>query len=90
MIKKYKKKPVTVEAIQYTEQTRDECIKFANATHTMIGEEGEEYETENLRIVKIGAIMHIKLGDWIIKGTAGEFYPCKPEIFEEVYEPVLD
>lgn len=32
--------------------------------------------------------MRASLGDWVIKGTAGEFYPCKPEIFADVYESV--
>jgi hypothetical protein len=30
----------------------------------------------------------VEIGAWIIKGTQGEFYPCKPEIFSQIYEPV--
>ena len=32
--------------------------------------------------------MNASYGDWIIKGIAGEFYPCKPDIFEQTYEAV--
>jgi hypothetical protein len=34
--------------------------------------------------------MCASIGDWIIKGVSGEFYPCKPEIFEKTYEPVIE
>ena len=34
--------------------------------------------------------MYAKVGDWIIRGVKGEFYPCKPDIFEATYEPVDD
>ena len=33
-------------------------------------------------------VMSVSNGDWIIKGVKGEFYPCKPDIFEMTYEPV--
>ena len=40
-----------------------------------------------LMIATLEGVMHANLGDWIIKGVQGEFYPCKPDIFEATYEP---
>lgn len=41
-----------------------------------------------LLITTLEGVMHADIGDWIIKGVAGEFYPCKPDIFGATYEPV--
>ncbi len=40
-----------------------------------------------LMIATLEGIMHANLGDWIIRGVQGEFYPCKPDIFSATYEP---
>lgn len=85
---RYRKKPVEIEAIRYTLENRDEVIAWCGATHTAIGEYGEEYELENLRIETLEGVMRADLGDWIIKGVQGEFYPCKPDIFAATYEAV--
>ena len=45
-------------------------------------------ECTNLRIKTLEGTMRVDLGDWIIRGIAGEFYPCKPDIFAATYEPV--
>lgn len=44
--------------------------------------EDKGYDIETLE-----GVMHASPGDWIIKGVKGEFYPCKPDIFEQTYEP---
>ncbi|TIH27053.1 hypothetical protein D4765_18780 [Subtercola vilae] len=44
---------------------------------------------ENIAITTLEGTMAASIGDYIIKGVAGEFYPCKPEIFEQTYEPAL-
>ncbi len=85
---KYRKKPVEVEAMQYTEEKRDEVIRWCDCQHTSIDEDGAEYELENLRIHTLEGKMMARLGDYIIKGVQGEFYPCKPDIFEATYERV--
>ena len=84
---KCRKKPVVIEAMQYTEETRMECIAFCGATHTGIGVDGAPYELRDLCIHTLEGLMRCNVGDWIIKGVKGEFYPCKPEIFEATYEP---
>lgn len=85
---RFRKKPIEIEAIQYTRESRNECIAFCDAQHVSIDDDGAEYELESLRIHTLEGIMTAKLGDWIIKGVKGEFYPCKPEIFEATYEAV--
>lgn len=87
--KKYRKKPVIIEAIQLTRSFSDLAVKF-------VGEEnlndyclGEFYEDScYLEIETLEGIMTASEGDWIIKGIKGEFYPCKPDIFEATYELV--
>lgn len=79
---KFRKKPVVVEAIQYTGENEDDIDAFVG------------YPLPKLLISPVILIMHtlegdhqaVK-GDWIIKGVKGEFYPCKPDIFEATYEP---
>ena len=46
------------------------------------------FEPEHIRIKTLEGVMKAGLGDWIIRGVSGEFYPCKPCIFAATYEPV--
>lgn len=50
-----------------------------------------EYEqvvaTDGLKIFTLEGAMMANIGDWIIRGVNGEYYPCKPDIFEKTYEP---
>ena len=85
---KYRKKPVVIEAMEYTRKTRKAVIAWCGAGHSAIDDDGAEYETEALRIHTAEGTMHASLGDWIIKGIKGEFYPCKPDIFAATYELV--
>jgi hypothetical protein len=86
MIKKYRKKPIVVEAMQLTNQSIDEVINFISGI-------GKGF----IRISHVGNKVHLEIptlegdvwaseGDYVIKGIAGEFYPCKPGIFEASYE----
>lgn len=83
---KYRKKPVIIEAIQFD---------GANARHieTFFGDKMSalQRKTENaiviaLEISTLEGTMRADKGDWIIRGVKGEFYPCKPDIFEATYE----
>ena len=84
MIKKYRKKPVEIEAVQWTGDNLAELREMEefNAVHTCFGGE--------LRIKTLEGTMFASVGDYIIKGVQGEFYPCKPDIFEQTYEEVKD
>lgn len=77
---KYKKKPVIVEAIQYTDDNLLEVMKFCG--------EGKTLFDYYLYIVTPEGNMRVCKGDYIIKGVRGEFYPCEKSIFEETYEVV--
>ena len=81
---KFRKKPVVIEAMQLSERSIDEIACWAKITR---------YECDDglaqLRIPTLEGMMIASNGDWIIKGVNGEFYPCKPDIFEKTYEPVI-
>lgn len=85
--RKFRKKPVEVEAIEFTgENARDVA--------TWIGE-GVLLESDSKGFMNRVVIQTLEgdmtavVGDWIIKGVQGEFYPCKPSIFDETYDEVL-
>lgn len=50
----------------------------------------EAYQTDKeMDIETLEGVMHASVGDWIITGINGEQYPCKPDIFEKTYEPII-
>lgn len=80
---RYKKKPVIIDAVQWTGNNIEELKEFMNtASH--------EYDSINnsLNIKTLEGTMHAEVDDYIIKGVKGEFYPCKPDIFEATYEAI--
>ena len=77
---KFRKKPVTVEAIQWTGTNMDEIGEFMYGVVWSIA-------AGNPVIPTLEGDMTVSPGDWIIKGVKGEFYPCKPDIFEATYQP---
>ena len=81
----YRKKPIEIEAVQW--RGEDNCQEV----FTFVGMEHPEDETDHSAIFidTLEGLMRADVGDWIIKGVKGEFYPCKPDIFEATYEPVL-
>ena len=79
---KYRKKPVVIEAIQWDGVNIQEIMDFVNTALKV----HEGY----LLIPTLEGIMQASEGDYIIKGVKGEFYPCKPDIFEKTYERVED
>lgn len=87
---KYRKKPVIIEAIQF-EDNSDRIIEI----HEFMGGDTirvnyEDKDNPYLKIETLEGIMKASVGDYIIKGVDGEFYPCKPDIFEKTYERVID
>jgi len=79
---KYRKKPVVIEAMQFTEDTKDRCLHFVTCNTAADFEDGKPV----MRIQTLEGIMTASVGDYIIKGVQGEFYPIKEEIFEQTYE----
>ncbi len=108
MMKKYKKKPIVIEAEQWFKVTYDR-----KAGHGITPEDMPIYHSNvgyyrtpecdgKTKCKYCGEIMHnhgwidtlegghiVCPKDWIIKGIAGEFYPCKPDIFKKTYEEVI-
>ena len=82
---KFRKKPVVIEAVQWTGNNREEMEKFI--PNTILAKKNAE---EELAIGTLEGVMTASKNDWIIKGVHGEYYPCKPDIFEKTYEPVDD
>lgn len=80
-VKKYRKKPVVIEAIQYTGNI-EEILKIG-----LPFLEGESF-SKDIIISTLEGNMRAQVGDYIIKGVKGEFYPCKPDIFEMTYEEI--
>ena len=80
---KYRKKPVVIEAIQWNGEINDDIYDFVQVTKQDI-----VFDEPFMVIQTLEGEMTAKIGDWIIKGIKGEFYPCKPDIFEATYEKV--
>jgi len=85
-VKKYRKKPVIIEAIQF-DGTADGLEIVENFIGTLFG---KVESTSKLQIATPEGLMTASPGDYIIKGIKGEFYPCKPDIFEASYEEALE
>lgn len=77
---KYRKKPVVIDAIKFTGYNLDEILEFMGVDD-VVGK-----TTGSLVINTMEGNMTAKIGDYIIKGVKGEFYPCDSEIFELTYE----
>jgi hypothetical protein len=81
---KYRKKPVIIEAIQFNS---NDISPMLNAWGSSFGRCVIEQEADSHLVIYTLEGNHIaNMGDWIIKGIKGEFYPCKPDIFELTYE----
>lgn len=79
---KYRKIPIVLDAVQWTGNNFGDLTEFM---HNAYGVDGEKITIQTLE-----GVMTADVGDWIIKGVKGEFYPCKPDIFEAIYEKVKD
>lgn len=92
---KYRKKPVVIEAVQWIgENHRDMWDFLTGKTDEYMRSEGDNFYIDRAKVegglvIKTLEGEHIaNMGDYIIKGIQGEFYPCKPDIFEATYEKV--
>ena len=85
---KYRKKPIVIEAIRF--EDTPECLaalsEFIDDQELHVGR--GPYEPPKLLLETLEGMHQATLGDYIIKGIAGEFYPCKPDIFDATYERV--
>lgn len=100
---KFRKKPVVIDAIQLTTKNIREVYELVHKEKVSANSYQllEYWETYTNIVIRDGMhiptledgnesqVKHIaSIGDWIITGIKGEFYPCKPDIFELTYEKV--
>jgi|LakMenEpi03Aug12_release.lakeMendotaPanAssembly.Ray.scaffolds.fasta_scaffold2920309_1 hypothetical protein len=85
---KYRKKPVIIEAVQFREGNFQEILSFSlgKAKRRIAYEGNTPIETNTIDISTLEGTMNAIEGDYIIKDIEGEFYPCKPHIFDNSYE----
>lgn len=78
----FRKKPVVIEAVRFNGSNYEEVREFIE----------QETLCSDLSIVipTLEGDMVAQKGDYIIKGVQGEFYPCKPDIFEETYDEIIE
>lgn len=81
---KYRKKPVVVEAIQFDGWNWRECYQFMSEKPLVFTDDLSKRET--ILIETLEGSMIANFNDYIIKGVQGEYYPCKPDIFEQTYD----
>jgi hypothetical protein len=87
----YKKKPVIIEAVRCTPSNVDHVAAWCGGWVERISSSKDPSdEWVALKIPTLEDVMTANThsgGDWVIRGVKGEFYPCKPDIFEATYEP---
>lgn len=99
MIRRFRKKPVEIEAMQWPDGDDDsydaQCQRAAihrwvwgNGGKTWVVIRRHAEPGVHVVVETLEGDMRIGNGDWIIRGVAGDFYPCKPDIFEQTYDPL--
>ena len=98
--RKFVKRPVQIEAVRFVEVSRTkrkfgDSIEYNDSQvaqfmgriiHVCTVPNGEPQGRTFIEISTPEGVMEANVGDWIIKGIQGEFYPCKPDIFDKTYE----
>ena len=87
---RFRKKPTVIEAIQWRGTNLKEVIDFTGLHRSVHNWTWEEYKDTvargGLKVFTLNGPVAVEVGEWIIKGIKGEFYPCKQDIFEATYE----
>ena len=83
---KYRKKPVEIDAIQWVSDNIEQVYEMLG-DNLIINTDKAKDEVKHF-INTLEGKMEMSWGDYIIKGVKGEFYPCKPDIFELTYEKI--
>ena len=83
---KYRKKPVEIDAVQWVSDNIEQVYEMLG-DNLIINTDEDKDEVKHF-INTLEGKMEMSWGDYIIKGVKGEFYPCKPDIFELTYEKI--
>lgn len=87
----YRKLPVVIDAVEWNGTNQEEISAFAADAacfSDVIHSDGVRVVDAQLEILTSEGMLNATIGDWIIRGVAGEFYPCKPEVFRVTYSAV--
>lgn len=85
---KFRKRPIVIEAVQFDGSNYREVLSFIYPDLSEDALNGATIMRLPIVIETLEGDMTASRLDWIIKGIDGEFYPCKPDIFEKTYEVV--
>lgn len=88
MFNKFVSKPVVIRAVQWTGDNIEKIQEFMNTPHMAEVVLPNGIRTGTLVIDTLEGAMTASMNDWIVKGTHGEFYPIKPDVFQFKYKPV--
>jgi len=84
---KYRKIPVTIDAIQWNGNNEEEIMSFVGENCEFSSSTSADYDSFTTLIIHtLEGDMSARIGDYIIRGVEGEFYPCRRDIFERTYE----
>lgn len=88
----FRKKPVEIEAMRFAHLDDADAIALwcGGRRRTSIKPSDLTDQRFWIDIPTLEGVMSARLGDWIIKGVKGEFYPCKPDVFEMTYESMAE
>ena len=86
---RFRKRPVEVEAVLWTGDNFEEISRWADWKVISRWPDGGRHGRQ-ISILTLEGAMEASVGDWIVRGVKGEFYPCKPDIFALTYEHVPD
>ena len=86
---KYRTKPCEIEAVQWNGDNLDEIIQFADKKNLMVKFK-QNAKAPELKIKTLEGDMEASVNDYIIRGLRGEYYPCKPDVFEKKYELIKE
>lgn len=84
---KYRKKPVVIDAMQFNGNNQFEIMRWIESLDTQ-RHITWHFTNGKIEIPTLEGVMSCSKDDWVIRGVSGEFYPCKPDIFELTYEEV--
>ncbi len=91
---KFRKKPVEIEAMQFTDKTKDRVLSWAKELQMNVQHSWDSENKPCILVPTLEGEMMCSLGDWLIKEPFPtdwrKVYPCKPDIFEKTYEKVED
>jgi hypothetical protein len=83
MVKWFRKKPVKVQAVQFSDSS--EILSFCPEAR----QEKDENSTEFFIIKTPEGDRRLDRGEWLLRGPNGSFYRCEPDIMEEFYEEII-